>query len=89
MALKIFTQVTCPRCPAAKALGEKLASSGIEVQSFDINEEDGLAEANMYMVKATPSLVLVNEVEDEVYSWRGVVPTMEEILAAIKNASRN
>ena len=87
MAMKIFTQVTCPKCPAAKALGEKLANSGIKIEYYDISEEDGLAEANMYMVRSTPSIVVVNEMEDEVQAWRGVVPTLQDVQAVIKNAA--
>ncbi len=87
ISLKIFTQQSCPRCPAAKALGEKLAGEGLAVEYFDVTNSDGLAESHMYMVQSTPSLVLVNSDEDEVAAWRGEVPELHEIQTAIKNAA--
>ena len=87
VALKVFTQPACPRCPAAKTLGEKLETAGVRVEYYDVSNVDGLAESHMYTIKATPSLVLVNEDEDEVAAWRGDVPSLEEVQTAIKNVS--
>jgi hypothetical protein len=38
-----------------------------------------LAEASFYSVLSTPSIVIEDEEEREVMSWRGVVPTLQEV----------
>jgi hypothetical protein len=40
---------------------------------------DGLAEASFYSIRSTPSIVIEDEEEREVISWRGVVPTLQEV----------
>jgi hypothetical protein len=40
---------------------------------------DGLAEASFYSILSTPSIVIEDEEEKEVMSWRGVVPTLQEV----------
>lgn len=84
--LKVFTKKECPKCPAAKTLGEELKKEGsLEVEFFDVEEAEGLAEAQLYSILATPSLVLCEDDEDEteVQSWRGEAPGREEIASAV------
>lgn len=81
--LKIFTKADCPKCPAAKQLGGELKKEGkINVEFFNVDEADGLAEAQFYSVLATPSLILCRDDEDqeEIKSWRGECPDKESIL---------
>jgi hypothetical protein len=40
---------------------------------------DGLAEASFYSVLSTPSIIIEDEEERELISWRGVVPTLQEV----------
>ncbi|RLB64250.1 MAG: hypothetical protein DRH04_11670 [Deltaproteobacteria bacterium] len=81
--LLVFVKNDCPRCPAAKALGEKLRREGQMVRQFDVETADGLAEASFYGVMATPTLIVVDEDEEVVASWRGNVPPEDELLARL------
>ena len=78
-SIKIFTKTTCPRCPAAKEIGKKLKKEGFPVLQYDLDTRDGLAEASFCGILSTPSLLIEDEEEREVMSWRGVVPTLQEV----------
>lgn len=77
--IKIFTKAKCPKCPAAKEIGKELTQEGLEVFHYDLDTIDGLAEASFYSILSTPSMVIEDDQEREVVSWRGVVPTLPEI----------
>ena len=70
MTIKLFVKDDCPRCPAAKKAVEGIA--GIEVYSVD--EADGLAEASFYGVLSTPTVLVLDETDREIASWRGEAP---------------
>lgn len=70
MPIKLFVKNDCPRCPAAKK-----ACEGINgVETFDVDEIDGLAEAHFYGVLSTPSVLVVDAGGREVVGWRGETP---------------
>lgn len=80
MRLKIFTQPDCPKCPAAKKLGQKIDREGkVTVEWFDVSEVDGLAEASFYSVLSAPALILVDQKGREVVGWRGESPQEKEL----------
>lgn len=74
--LKIFTQPLCPACPLAKELGEKLKNL-IDVKFYDVSTPDGLAEAQLYQIMSTPTLVLIED-NKEIKKWIGT-PEQEEV----------
>ncbi len=78
-SIKIFTKAKCPRCPAVKEIGKELKKEGMPVLSYDLDTIDGLAEASFYSILSAPSIIIEDEEEKEVMSWRGVVPTLQEI----------
>ncbi len=78
-AIKIFTKSKCPKCPAAKEIGIKLKGEGIPVLHFDLDTMDGLAEASFHGILSTPSIIIEDDDETEIVSWRGVVPTIQEL----------
>jgi glutaredoxin len=78
-SVKIFTRAQCPKCPAVKEVGKKLEEEGVSVFQYDLDTTDGLAEASFCSVLSTPSLVIEDEQEREVVSWRGRVPTLGEV----------
>jgi glutaredoxin len=78
-SIKIFTKAKCPKCPAAKEMGKELRKQGVPVLNFDLDTIDGLAEASFYSILSTPSIIIEDEEEREVISWRGVVPTLQEV----------
>jgi glutaredoxin len=78
-SLKIFTKAKCPKCPAVKEMGTELKKEGVPVFSYDLDTIEGLAEASFYSILSTPSIVIEDEAEREVISWRGVVPTLQEV----------
>ncbi len=77
--VKIFLKANCPKCPAAKVIGMELKREGVPVINYDLDTIDGLAEATFYSVLSTPSLIIEDEEEREVASWRGMVPTLQEV----------
>jgi glutaredoxin len=77
--IKIFTKAKCPKCPAVKEMGKELKKDGMPVLNYDLDTSDGLAEASFYSVLSTPSIIIEDEEERVVASWRGVVPTLQEI----------
>lgn len=77
--IKIFTKEKCPRCPAAKEIGKELKRQGIAVFTYDLETTDGLAEASFHSILSTPSIIIEDEEEREIASWRGEVPTLQEV----------
>jgi glutaredoxin len=77
--IKIFTKAKCPKCPAVKEIGKELRKEGLPVLNYDLDTVEGLAEASFYSIRSTPSIVIEDGEEREVISWRGVVPTLQEV----------
>lgn len=77
--IKIFTKAKCPKCPAVKEIGRELEKEGVPVLSYDLDTIDGLAEASFHSILSTPSVVIEDEEEKEVMSWRGAIPSLQEV----------
>jgi hypothetical protein len=75
MLLKVFVKEDCPNCPAAKEVANQFPFSRL----FDLDEAEGLAEAAFHSVLCTPSMVLVDDEDMVVQSWRCHVPRPTEI----------
>ncbi len=78
-SIKVFTKSKCPKCPAIKEIAQELKREGFPVFHYDLDTMDGLAEASFRSILSTPSLVIEDEEEKEIASWRGIVPTLQEI----------
>ncbi len=83
-AVKIFTKEQCPKCPAAKDVGDRLKMTGVKVIDYDLGTIEGLAEAAFYGVMATPTIIVEDGEDNELASWRGTVPTSQEIEEMLK-----
>ena len=77
--IKIFIKAKCPKCPAVKELGSVLKKEGMPVLNYDLDTIEGLAEASFHSILSTPSIVIEDDEEKEVVSWRGVTPTLQEV----------
>lgn len=75
MLLKVFVKEDCPNCQAAKEIAQRFPFSRL----FDLGDSDGLAEAAFHSVLCTPSMVLVDENNTVIHSWRCHVPRHTEI----------
>lgn len=75
MQLKVFVKDDCPNCPAAKEVANQFPFSRL----FNLDEAEGLAEAAFHSVLCTPSMVLVDDQEMVIQSWRCHVPRPTEI----------
>lgn len=84
MKVKLFTQPNCPNCPPAKELAEQLKEKGINVENWDINEVDGLAESAFHSVSVTPTLLILTADDEELKKWEGAAPTINEVLSVVK-----
>jgi len=65
-------------------MGEKLKESGQNVQMLSINEADGLAEAQMFGIMAVPAIVITDENDQEVASWKAELPDINEVVEKVK-----
>jgi len=77
--IKIFTKAHCPKCPVVREMGVTLKKEGVPVLNYDLDTIDGLAEASFHSILSTPSIVIEDEEEREVISWRGEIPTLQEV----------
>ena len=59
-------------------MGKQLEKEA-EVQYFDVDSVDGLAEASYYNIASTPSIVALDNADNEIKIWRGKTPHLEEI----------
>ena len=78
MKIKILWQKNCLHCPEAKNMGKQLEKEA-EVQYFDVDSVDGLAEASYYNIASTHSIVIADNEDNEIKIWRGNAPRVEEI----------
>lgn len=83
MKLKLFWQHNCPNCPKAKDLIKNVDT--IHTECFDINSVDGMTEAAFHAVMATPSIVVVDNEENEIAAWRSDMPDLSELEELSKN----
>ena len=88
MKLKVFWKNDCPHCPDAKKLAQALEEM-LEVQYLSVDSVDGLSEACMFNIMSTPSLVIVDKSDQEIESWRGVVPGFDEIKNKVLDSEEN
>lgn len=87
--LKVFTKADCPKCPAAKLVSEEIQKEGkMKVEFYDVDQPEGLAEAQLYGVLSTPSLIVCKDTteEEEIKSFRGEAPSREEITSIISDS---
>lgn len=82
--VKIFYKDDCPMCPMAKRLKDSLIEKNINVSAYNVGTADGLAEATFYGVKALPTIIIEDEKENEIAGWRGMVPSIDEVINATK-----
>lgn len=79
-SLKLFWRDGCPRCPAAKELGNNLKQEGVHVVDYNMDTVDGLAEGAFHSVMALPTMLLVDcDNDSELAEWRGNIPSMDEV----------
>ena len=83
MVIKIFWQERCPNCPPAKRVGEALAAEGYPVEYHDVKDIGGLTQAIKFAIKATPSIVIADQADKEIKSWRAIIPSLDEVKGAI------
>ena len=82
MRVVFFWRKGCIKCPEAKRLLDQLMIESYK--SFNIDTEDGLTEASFYNVMSTPSILILDENDEESAGWRGIIPSGEELLNALK-----
>ena len=78
--LKLFWREDCRKCGPAKATCAKLEGDGYEVEYFDVETVDGMAEAAFYQVASTPTAVIVDGDGNETASWRGDLPDAATVI---------
>jgi glutaredoxin len=83
-SIKIFTKAECPKCPAAKEIGSILQQEGLQVNYYDLETPDGLAEAAFYSVLSTPTIIIEDQDARILAGWRGSIPTLQEIQGVIR-----
>jgi hypothetical protein len=77
--VKLFWQEDCPRCGSAKEVINILIEKNKNVKLFDIATIDGMTEAAFHEVISTPTTLIVDDHDNEITSWRGEPPSLEEL----------
>lgn len=85
MMVKIFVRPGCPKCPPAETLAENLKKEKIEAEVYNLNEPEGLTEGTLYNVMGTPTIIILDNNDQEIISWRGETPTLEEVKKNLQN----
>ena len=83
MIVKLFTKPNCQKCFPAKNMCTSLESDGIAVKRYDVETVDVMAEAALYEAELTPTVIIVDDKDDEIKSWRGAAPKKEEVLVVL------
>lgn len=84
--VKIFYKSDCPLCGTALKLKESLIREKIDVEYYNVETAEGLAEATYYGVLSVPTVIIEDRMENEIRNWRGTVPSVTEVLNAVKGA---
>lgn len=81
MILKLFTQPTCGKCPAAKELIKSLIVNreSLIVEEYDVTTVDGMAEGSFYSVMATPTILVCDDKGKVIKDFRGEAPSLTEL----------
>ena len=79
MIVKIFSMKECPKCASAKEFKKQLDKEGVKTEVYDVRTVDGLAEATLFGIMGTPSVVVVDDSNKEMKTWRSELPTLKEI----------
>lgn len=82
--VKIFYKKECPLCHNALKLNELLHRERLLVEPYNIDTPEGLAEAAYSGIFSVPTVIVVDELENEIASWRGSVPSVQDILNALQ-----
>lgn len=85
--VKLFVKNRCPRCPQAKEVSSKLKEAGFNVQEYDVETPEGLAEASFYSVQATPTFIIEDLQENRVADFRGTVPSVHQIQELLRTGA--
>lgn len=54
------------------------------IEFYNVDEVEGLAEAAFYGVLATPSILVIGEDGEQIASWRGDVPSKEDLRVCMR-----
>jgi len=84
MKIKFFVKQNCPNCPPAKKLAEKLINDKVNVEVFDLGTTEGLTESVFHCIMSTPTVILADDKNEEIKSWRGQAPQEEELRQLLK-----
>jgi thiol-disulfide isomerase/thioredoxin len=86
MIIKLFTQPTCGKCPAAKEAVNKIKEKqpGLKYEEYDVTTVDGMAEGSFYMVMATPTILVCDDTGKVIKDFRGEAPSLTELEKALE-----
>lgn len=84
MKIVVFTSKSCPKCPAAKAVAEEVATeSGCGIEIVDIEKE--LFRALQNQIASVPSVLIESDSNTELFCV-GEVPDKAALRNAIEKA---
>jgi hypothetical protein len=87
--VKLFWQEDCVRCvPAKEVCNVLIKKKNVPVRLFDISTIDGMTEAAFHEVISTPTTIIVDDDDNELDSWRGEAPSLQELEERLYNFTR-
>lgn len=81
MEVKLFVRENCPLCPAARRACDGIVNLSV----YDVGDVDGLAEASLWGVLTTPSVLVVDSTGREVARWGGQPPDPSELRSLLSS----
>ena len=82
--MKVFWQDNCPNCGPAKVIANNFKDK-IDILYLNINNLDGMTEAAFHAVMSTPTILITNNEDKEIMSWRAILPTNDDITETLSN----
>ena len=78
-SIKLFWKEGCIKYPEAKSSFNTLKKEGYNADDINMSTADGLAAGKYYNIFATPTLMVLDEDKKEILSWKGNIPSINEI----------
>jgi hypothetical protein len=79
MLLKVFTKEDGLDTNNAINLSKELEPEEFQVEYLDLDAPESYQQAEIYRIFCSPSFVVTDGEGREINSWRGVIPSLDEI----------
>lgn len=79
MILKIFKNEEADVGEDIIEFTNSLQEEGFNIESNNLNDDETNSQAEIYQIFNSPSFVVTDDNGQEITSWRGIIPPLDEI----------